>query len=129
MPHPRRFLAGQKVRRGSGRRSLRRCTRHGSAGIPIRPTLSGALPASPTQFAASRGHSILVGIEKPIAKSPTSRRRDAGIVQINYRSLLSFDTGSLFVHGDCEITAILSGALLYGQSRNFPAGVDTACGL
>jgi len=34
--------------------SLRRRARHGSAGIPLRPPLSGTLPASPTQFAASR---------------------------------------------------------------------------
>src|SRR6201997_1454470 len=28
-----------------------------------------------------------------------------------------------------QITAILAGALLHGQARNFPAGIDTACGL
>src|SRR5271169_4225005 len=30
---------------------------------------------------------------------------------------------------DCQVAAILAGTLLYGQARNFPAGINTACGL
>src|SRR5579864_2587774 len=30
---------------------------------------------------------------------------------------------------DRQVSAILAGALLHGQARNFPAGIDTACGL
>ena len=32
-------------------------------------------------------------------------------------------------HRNREVAAILAGALLYGQARNFPAGIDTACRL